>query len=99
MGVRSFIGRAIGGFGSAIRKVADFGGHVARKVGEFAAPVGGLAASIADMMGRPDVAAAIGKGTEWLQRFAPRAESILEKAGAVGNGMGGLSKHLLSGGG
>jgi hypothetical protein len=96
MGIRSTFGKAIGFFGSALRKVGDFGGSVARKVGEFAAPVGGLASSIADMVGRPDIAAAITKGTDWLTGFAPKAEAIMSKVEGVGSGMRNVSNRLLT---
>ena len=95
MSFRKAFGRAIGSFGSVLRKVADFGGGVARKVGEFAAPVGGFASSIAEMVGRPDIAASIAKGTDWLTRFAPKAENILSKVEGVGSGMRNIGKNLL----
>ena len=95
MSFRKAFGRAIGSFGSVLRKVADFGGGVARKVGEFAAPVGGFASSIAEMVGRPDIAASIAKGTAWLGGFAPKAEAIMSKVGGVGSGMRNVGKHLL----
>ena len=95
MGIRSWLGRTVGNFGTVLRKVGDFGGAVARKVGEFSAPIGGFAASIADMVGRPDIAAAINKGTDWLQRYAPKAEEILSKVQGVGGSMKNVSNHLL----
>ena len=96
MGIRSTFGKAIGFFGSALRKAADFGSGVARKVGEFSAPIGGLASSIAEMLGRPDVAASIMKGTDWLTGFAPKAEAILSKVEGVGGSMRNISNRLLT---
>ena len=78
-----------------MRKVADFGSGVVRKVAEFAGPVGGVAASIADMVGRPDVGAAILKGAGWLQKYGLQAERVLEKASGVGGKMKDFSGHLL----
>ena len=89
------VGRALGSFGGLVRRIADFGGHVARKLGDFAAPVGGIAASAADLLGRPDIAAVISKGAGWISSFAPKAEAALSKVGAVGSGIQNISNRLL----
>lgn len=95
MGLRSFFGKAVGSFGAVLRKVGEFGSAVARRVGEFAAPVGGFAATVADMVGRPDIATGIRGGADWLTKFAPKAENILSKVEGVGTGMGNISNRLV----
>ena len=92
---RTSFGKAIGSFGSVLRKVGDFGAGVARKVGEFASPVGGFASSIAEMLGRPDIAASITKVADRITGFAPKAEAILSRVEGVGTGMKHVSNRLL----
>lgn len=91
MGIRSAIGRAFGSFGGFVRRIADFGGHVVRKIGEYASPVGNIAGSIADVIGRPDIGTAIRVGADWVgNKFAPQAENILSKVGSAGSTMKGI---------
>ena len=94
MGIKSFFGRAIGGFGHVLKRVGDFGVAATRKVAEFAPGVASAGAGIADMLGQGGIAAAIRKGGEAVARYSPQVESILGKVGGVGETMRGIGRLI-----
>ena len=93
--IKSGVGRAIGSFGSAVRRVADFGGNIVRKVGQFSIPVSNAAAGIADMLGQSTVADGIRSVGSALHGFSPEAEKILSKASGIGRVAQGIGKVMM----
>jgi len=93
--LKSGVGKAVGTFGNVVRKVADFGGGVARKVGQFSIPVSNAAAGIADILGQSAVADGIRSVGSALHGFSPEAEKILSKASGIGRVAQGIGKVMM----
>ncbi len=94
MGFKSFLGRAIGSFGSVLKKVGDFGGAAARKVGEFAPGIASAAGGIADMLGQGGIASAIRGVGDKIAQYSPQVQSILSKVGGAGETMKGIGNLI-----
>jgi hypothetical protein len=84
MGFKSFLSRAVGGFGTVLKKIGDFGSGAARKIGEFAPGVASAAGGIADMLGQGGIASAIRSVGDKIAQYSPQVQSILSKVGSVG---------------